>query len=315
MAPFVDLGHTNVLREHLSDWRTSESVLSQASSTNCGSLYKPCSEWPTRAALRLRGDPQSMTAGWNAQELRSCRRLVQFDRILEGSVIRVQFDQVIPGDSIANYTCIISCIYWKLEDQYFVTSKDILCLLESLLAVHFTVKEKNRIRRNLASFRSLTVSKNNDVSEEFFRIIMGFPAPRPRTIEKDIKVFHWCNLAQILCKIIGQYYVAWSGTIGSLSRALIDGPSPETGISQPFGANHFQTVMSPDPVKDDSPGSWHVPCYAVEQARMPMHSIYDWDSMATYNQSFFCDVSCCAPNLYEPRDTGDFVSESQWIHC
>lgn len=86
-----------------------------------------------------------------------------------------------------------------------MTSVDTIFLLESLVAVRFTVEEKNRIRRNLEGFRPMTVSKAKADSEEFFKIIMGFPNPKPRNIEKDVKVFPWKILAHALKKIIGKY--------------------------------------------------------------------------------------------------------------
>lgn len=87
----------------------------------------------------------------------------------------------------------------------YVTSVDTISLLESLVAVRFTVEEKNRIRRNLEGFRPETVSKVKADSEDFFKLIMGFPNPKPRNIEKDVKVFPWRVLATALKKIIGKY--------------------------------------------------------------------------------------------------------------
>jgi hypothetical protein len=34
---------------------------------------------------------------------------------------------------------------------------------------------------------------------------MGFPNPKPRNIEKDVKVFPWDILSSALKKIIGKY--------------------------------------------------------------------------------------------------------------
>jgi hypothetical protein len=34
---------------------------------------------------------------------------------------------------------------------------------------------------------------------------MGFPNPKPRNIEKDIKIFTWHHLGLALKKIIGKY--------------------------------------------------------------------------------------------------------------
>ena len=68
-----------------------------------------------------------------------------------------------------------------------------------------TVEEKNRIRRNLEGFHPETVSKNKPSTEAFFKQIMNFPMPRPRHIEKDVKVFKWQSLDVALRKIIGKY--------------------------------------------------------------------------------------------------------------
>ncbi|KAL5584140.1 hypothetical protein FOVSG1_015491 [Fusarium oxysporum f. sp. vasinfectum] len=91
----------------------------------------------------------------------------------------------------------------------FAAEVDIFYLLEQLIAApnRFSVEEKNRIRRNLEGFHPQTVSKAKPDSEEFFKIIMGFPNHKPRNIEKDIKVFPWKILESALKKNIGKYSV------------------------------------------------------------------------------------------------------------
>jgi len=108
-------------------------------------------------------------------------------------------------DDLQPTSICISCIYWEEKNECFVTSVDTIYLLEQLVAARFTVEEKNRIRRNLEGFRPLTVSKGKQDSEEFFKVIMAFPNPKPRNIEKDVKVFHWKDLSSALKKIIGKY--------------------------------------------------------------------------------------------------------------
>jgi len=63
----------------------------------------------------------------------------------------------------------------------------------------------------LEGFKPLTVSKQKKDSESFLRLIMGFPEPKPRNIEKDVKVFPWPILSNALGKIISGYV---SATIG-----------------------------------------------------------------------------------------------------
>ncbi|KAF1802784.1 hypothetical protein FB192DRAFT_1379804 [Mucor lusitanicus] len=111
------------------------------------------------------------------------------------------------GGGGANNTApiVISCIYWRERNDYFITSVDCIYLLESLIGIQFTVEEKNRIRRNLEGFRPLTVSKCKAECADFFKLIMSFPHPKPRNIEKDVKVFSWKTLPHALRKIIRKY--------------------------------------------------------------------------------------------------------------
>jgi hypothetical protein len=82
---------------------------------------------------------------------------------------------------------------------------DAIYLLEALVGLRFSVEEKNRIRRNLEGFRPITVSKNKAGAEDFFKLVMSFPNPKPRNIEKDVKVFPWKIFGTALKKIIGKY--------------------------------------------------------------------------------------------------------------
>ncbi|KAJ5318901.1 uncharacterized protein N7506_011605 [Penicillium brevicompactum] len=166
--------------------------------------FNPYAMYPTKAVLKLNGDLDSMAQGWSKEERTTQRRLVQFTRSQTGSTIQADFKAVTPEDRAPSSIC-ISCISWEGKNECYVTSVDTIYLLESLVAVRFTVEEKNRIRRNLEGFRPLTVSKAKADSEEFFKVIMGFPAPKPRNIEKDVKVFPWKVLAHALKKIIGKY--------------------------------------------------------------------------------------------------------------
>ncbi|KAI8060827.1 hypothetical protein BC940DRAFT_311189 [Gongronella butleri] len=102
-------------------------------------------------------------------------------------------------------TTVVSCIYWHERGDYYITSVDCIHLLENLLDTRFNVEEKNRVRRNLEGFRPITVSKSRANTAEFFKLIMGFPNPKPRNIEKDVKVFDWRSLPYLLKKIITKY--------------------------------------------------------------------------------------------------------------
>jgi hypothetical protein len=169
-----------------------------------GQHFNAYALYPHKAKLEIQGNLDDMAQNWSTEEFESRRRLVHFRRSQSGSTITTTFQPVSAEDRPPNSVC-ISCIYWEEKTECFVTSVDTIYLLEQLVAARFTVEEKNRIRRNLEGFRPLTVSKGKSDSEEFFKVIMAFPAPKPRNIEKDVKVFHWKDLASALKKIIGKY--------------------------------------------------------------------------------------------------------------
>lgn len=164
-----------------------------------------------KAKLEVLGDLDDMSRNWSADEFGLRRRLVQFWRKQEGNVIKINFRPVGPGTSRPPHAVVISCIYWEERQECFFTSVDAIFLLESLVGNKFAVEEKNRIRRNLEGFRPLTVSKGKIDSESFFKLIMAFPAPKPRNIEKDVKAFPWRILTSALRKIIGKYSASYEG--------------------------------------------------------------------------------------------------------
>ena len=180
------------------------SSLPQSGGASNGQPFNPYSMYQTKAILKIEGDLDKMIEDWSPEEVDAKRRLVKFERSQHGSTISTTFEAITPEARPARSIC-VSCIWWEEKDEYYITSVDTIYLLEQLVNVRFTVEEKNRIRRNLEGFRPLTVSKAKADSEEFFKVIMGFPAPKPRNIEKDVKVFAWKILSHALKKIISKY--------------------------------------------------------------------------------------------------------------
>nr|XP_018263729.1 uncharacterized protein I303_03601 [Kwoniella dejecticola CBS 10117]OBR85887.1 hypothetical protein I303_03601 [Kwoniella dejecticola CBS 10117] len=159
-----------------------------------------------KACLEMSGDLMTMSKGWTQEEWHARRRLVQFWRRQEGTTIHAAFKPISQAEYPAyQQSIIVSCIFREDKNICYVTSVDAIYLLEALVGTRFTVEEKNRIRRNLEGFRPITISKSKPGNEDFFRLIMNFPNPRPRNIEKDVKVFPWEILSQALKKIIGKY--------------------------------------------------------------------------------------------------------------
>lgn len=205
--------------------RTSTLQQSPNTPAHTPSQFNPYAIYPanTKATLKIEGDLSEMADKWTEHEWEAKRRLVQFSRSQSGSVITATFEAVTPETRAPNSIC-VSCIWWEEKQMCYVTSVDTIQLLEALVAVRFTVEEKNRIRRNLEGFRPATVSKTKQDSEEFFKLIMGFPSPKPRNIEKDVKVFPWRILVVALKKIISKY-------ASHLCSALRDAGSPASCIT------------------------------------------------------------------------------------
>lgn len=145
-----------------------------------------------------------MAMGWSNEEWQNRRRLIQFWPQQDGNIVNVAFRPVAQNDWQPN-SITVSCIFRDDWNECFVTSVDTIYLLEALVGSRFSVEEKNRIRRNLEGFKPLTVSKSKPDAESFFKLIMGFPQPKPRNIEKDVKVFPWKILSNALKKIMSKY--------------------------------------------------------------------------------------------------------------
>lgn len=185
-----------------------------ANSAGSNSSYHPISLYSTKAVLKISGKLETMAENWNAAEWDQRRRIVMFRKTQRGSTLNASFQPIGQDERPTNSVC-ISCIWWAEKQDCYVTSVDTIYLLEQLVAApsRFSVEEKNRIRRNLEGFHPQTVSKGKQESEEFFKIIMAFPNPKPRNIEKDVKVFPWKILESALKKIIGKYSASPSSTL------------------------------------------------------------------------------------------------------
>ncbi|CEJ00098.1 Putative Developmental regulator medusa [Rhizopus microsporus] len=167
----------------------------------------------SNATLSIEGDLNEMMQNWTEEEVSQQRRLVQFWRKQQGTQsISVKFNVYRRRKPKDPPDFVISCIYWAERGDYYVTSVDCLSLLQYLIGVVFTVEEKNRVRRNLEGFEPETISKHKDDTAEFFRLVMGFPKPKPRNIEKDLKVFKWERLSEALQKIVSKFTASYSTT-------------------------------------------------------------------------------------------------------
>lgn len=162
-----------------------------------------------RANLRFINSVNDITEKWSDQELQNGRRLVQFWRKQEGNTIVIHHE-VITQQEYVEGNLVVSCLWWHDRKEHFFTSVDAITLAEFLLETSFTVPAKNRARRNIAVLNPITLPKvKNDrartANERMFVKVMGYPPPKPRTIEKNIKVYRWRDLTSCLEKIIQKY--------------------------------------------------------------------------------------------------------------
>lgn len=225
---------------------------SQLSGAPGSSPYNSYGGSNNKAALVLQQDLNLMAVGWNQEEFNAKRRLVQFWRRQDGPVIHAAFRAISQAEYVPN-SIVISCIYREDKNECFVTSVDAIYLLEALVGVRFSVEEKNRIRRNLEGFRPITVSKAKHGAEDFFKLVMSFPNPKPRNIEKDVKVFPWKIFGTALKKIIGKYSASYvyppNGNMGPGQPA-----APERNPSPPVAPFTIPAPLMPAPV-DGAPSS------------------------------------------------------------
>lgn len=181
-----------------------------ASITQAGQAFYHQAMHPLTVVLNFQSDLDSVgrLSTWSRAELQARRRILHFKRTQTGNTISIKLKPVSPEERQPQSIC-ISCILWEEKNQCFVTSVDTIYLLEHIMAQKFPTEEKNRIRRNLEHFKPLTVKKpvpdKYDETNPFFTTIMGFPQPKPRNIEKDIKIFAWKSLSNALKKITSKY--------------------------------------------------------------------------------------------------------------
>ncbi|EAQ88602.1 hypothetical protein CHGG_05221 [Chaetomium globosum CBS 148.51] len=241
--------HNSVSRSILTPLQHQASTTPQLIRTS--TLAQPAGGFPgygvyqEKATLKIAGDLSTMAEGWSQEEWESKRRLVLFRKQQTGSVLTVSFKAVSAAERPPHSIC-ISCIWWEEKQACYVTSVDTIHLLEQLLAApnRFGVDEKNRIRRNLEGFRPATVSKARSESEEFFKVIMGFGNPKPRNIEKDVKVFHWKDLSGALYKIISKY------SASTTTNVMTPTTSPHVATTMGLGGSY--PALPPTPVSTTS---------------------------------------------------------------
>ncbi|KAG1249027.1 hypothetical protein G6F68_013555 [Rhizopus microsporus] len=159
-----------------------------------------------------------MTIDWTEQEKKDQRRLVQFWRKQKGTnSVTAQFNIYRPKHPQDPPDFITSCIYWESRQDYYITSVDYVGLLQFVIGVVFTTEERNRVRRNLEGLVPETISKHKQDTAEFYKQIMSYPKPKPRNIEKNLKVFKWSKISEGLDKIVSRFTASYSTTMSIIT--------------------------------------------------------------------------------------------------
>lgn len=174
----------------------------------------------TPVIIELDPSFNDMPTDWSEKELMNERRLVSLTVERDGcSIFRLKCKTVPPDYGVLEKdSLVISCIRWAEKDTHVLTSVDLLQVLEKLVGETFSTQEKSRIRRNLQFLRPITVNRTS--SARLFNAVMAMDNPRPRNIEKDLKVFRWLSLYMALTKVLSKYSV--NPSISSERKLLLD---------------------------------------------------------------------------------------------
>ncbi|CCA70453.1 hypothetical protein PIIN_04391 [Serendipita indica DSM 11827] len=167
----------------------------------------------TKLQFELLGDLLDAQKNWTEAEKRAGRRLVWFKRAQLGAAVRLESAIAETAPESKSPSVVISCIQWPNEPGYFfVTSFDVIRLLEFALQTRMTTEVKNRARRNMASVTSITLPRvkllnvaETDFQNDPYSLVMSFESPKPRSIEKSLKVFEWGNLEQCMYKVLSRF--------------------------------------------------------------------------------------------------------------
>lgn len=165
----------------------------------------------TPAILRIEGDLEQVCEGssWTRDEKEASRRLVLFTVTQSGTQLVLSFEIITHTDyheQAEKDGVVVSCIYDEESGEYYITSTDVLTIMECLVGGPLNMFERNRLRRNLEFIKPRFVSKRGD-TERLFKLIMSYGPPKPRRIMKDTKVFLWNSLEEALNRLLSKYSV------------------------------------------------------------------------------------------------------------
>lgn len=180
----------------------------------------------TPIQIHVSPDVNQVMCGWSGQEITLGRRLVVLNVARESYANFYIDSEIISPESYTpdDRRLVISCIWWQEKSRFVVTSVDVILVLEFMVGEQFSIEEKSRIRRNLQFLKPWTITRSNNESKRIFHSLMAMDNPRPRNIEKGLKVFEWNQLFVAVKKVLSKYSANPSSTMPSLcteDQALI----------------------------------------------------------------------------------------------
>lgn len=188
-----------------------------------------------------------MQQNWLIEEDEEERRLVRLIVDREGhATFKILAEALSPRSySSSDSSLVISCIKWREKNTFVVTSVDVILVLEYLVGEHFPIEEKSRIRRNLQFLKPYTVTKSSKESSRLFSTLMSMENPRPRNIEKGLKVFEWTDLFVAVNRVLSKY-----SATPMFSNRGISIPSKEANKAE-GNTSHKSSTFT------DSNGNWY----------------------------------------------------------
>jgi hypothetical protein len=159
-----------------------------------------------KVLLDFEADLAGLGKNLSVEEKRRRRRLIKFYCERKGNTIYISSTPITEDhyqQESESPGVIISCIWREDVRETCFTSCDLIRLLEYLVQDRFHADERSRVRRNVEHLRPITVSKTR--MSRLFSTIMNLPSPKPRNIEKDVKIFKWDRLVESLNSAISKY--------------------------------------------------------------------------------------------------------------
>lgn len=151
-------------------------------------------------------------ADWTKAEKLSGRRVVRFRAQVIGfssedgqKRIMVDCEPVLDSRSrqYRSNECYISCICTSYLEDFYITSSDIIRLLECIVSIKFSQEQKTRMRRNIQSLRPSVITRHTH--ESLFRTITTFTNPVALHTKKEINIFLWSSVQLAISKLSSRF--------------------------------------------------------------------------------------------------------------